>query len=281
MSGAKETIAGGIGGLALAATGHPLDTVKVQLQTNEAFRGKGMMSVFGTIVQKDGVFAVYRGVQSPLVGMFAMNAVLFSAYGASRRFLGESATRELTVSELFAAGFIAGTAVAVVEGPVDFFKCQLQMRPTEYKGLVDAGVSILKQRGPLGAYQGFGPTVVRNSVANAFYYGCYEWARQAQTAPGQSKASLASWQVMGAGATGGVAYWVSTYPVDVIKSAIQSDNPDPAKRKYRGALDCARKLYAEGGTAAFFRGLSPCLVRAVIANAALFAVYEKALQLLG
>ena len=61
---------------------------------------------------------------------------------------------------------------------------------------------------------------------------------------------------------------------------MQSDHPDPAKRKYKGSLDAARKIYAEGGASAFFRGLSPCLVRAVVANAALFSVYEYTLAMM-
>ncbi len=201
----------------MSFTGHPLDTIKVQLQTNEAFRGKGMMQVASSIIKQDGVLGLYRGVSSPIVGIVALNAVLFSAYGSARRLLGESPTHALTVVELFNAGFIAGTAVAFVEGPVDFFKCQLQMRGGEYKNLAHCASSIVKQRGILGAYQGLAPTLIRNSVANGWYYGMYEWARIAQTKPGQSKADLASWQIMLAGSTGGVAYWLSVYPVDLVK----------------------------------------------------------------
>jgi solute carrier family 25 carnitine/acylcarnitine transporter 20/29 len=158
---------------------------RVQLQTNEAFRGKGMFSVLSSIVAKDGPLGLYKGVQSPLIGMFAMNSVLFSAYGFSRRLIGESPTRELNPWELFQAGVIAGTAVAAVEGgrrssnrcvvfccslilsrqgPVDFFKCQLQMRSQEYKSFFHCATSIIKQRGILGAYQGIGPTLIRNSI---------------------------------------------------------------------------------------------------------------------
>lgn len=56
------------------------------------------------------------GVQSPLAGLFFMNAVLFSAYGASRRFIGESPTMPLSIPQFFGAGLLAGTVVAFVEG---------------------------------------------------------------------------------------------------------------------------------------------------------------------
>lgn len=57
----------------------------------------------------------------------------------------------------------------------------------------------------------------------------------------------------------------STYPVDVIKSRLQTDGlpsqAGTAAKKYNGALDCARKLWVEQGPKGFFRGLTPTLIR--------------------
>jgi hypothetical protein len=38
--------------------------------------------------------------------------------------------------------------------------------------------------------------------------------------------------IMGCGATAGVMYWLAIFPVDVVKSAMMTDNIDPAKRQY-------------------------------------------------
>ena len=54
-----------------------------------------------------------------------------------------------------------------------------------------------------------------------------------------------------------------------VKSAIQTDNPNVASRKYKGIWDCTGKLYQEGGWRRFYRGFSPCLMRSVPANAVL------------
>lgn len=55
------------------------------------------------------------------------------------------------------------------------------------------------------------------------------------------------------------------YPLDVIKSRLQTDGlpsqAGTAAKKYSGALDCARKLYAEAGVKGFFRGVTPTLIR--------------------
>lgn len=78
-----------------------------------------------------------------------------------------------------------------------------------------------------------------------------------------------------AGGIGGFLYWFLTYPTDVLKSSLQSDNSDPTKRKFRGYIDCAKYLYKnEGGIPRFFRGFTPCLMRSVPANAIQFSTFE-------
>lgn len=84
-----------------------------------------------------------------------------------------------------------------------------------------------------------------------------------------------------AGGGAGMLYWLLTYPTDVIKSAMQSDDSDKSKRKYKNIPDCATKLYKnEGGVGRFFRGFAPCLMRSVPANATMLLVMEKCRQFL-
>jgi solute carrier family 25 carnitine/acylcarnitine transporter 20/29 len=78
-----------------------------------------------------------------------------------------------------------------------------------------------------------------------------------------------------------VAYWVTAYPLDIIKSAIQTDSIWPEARKYSGWSDAASKLWKEGGVKRYTAGLAPALLRSFPANAAGFALYEatkKALE---
>lgn len=86
--------------------------------------------------------------------------------------------------------------------------------------------------------------------------------------------SLAAWQVLVAGGAGGLGYWTLSYPLDIIKSAIQTDSIYPEKRRYHGVIDTAKRLWAEGGVKRYTAGLTPCLIRSVPANAAGFAAYE-------
>lgn len=70
-----------------------------------------------------------------------------------------------------------------------------------------------------------------------------------------------------AGGSAGFMYWVLFYPLDVIKSAMQTDALRVEERRFRGVADTASKLWAEGGVSRFYKGVTPCLLRAVPANA--------------
>lgn len=111
--------------------------------------------------------------------------------------------------------------------------------------------------------------------------GFYELCRDALTEHGRTVADLSMTRMFVSGGVAGVAYWALTYPTDVIKSSLQSDELERPKRKYHGILDCARKLHCdEGGWRRFFRGFTPCMLRAIPANATMLIVVEKSRQLI-
>ena len=101
--------------------------------------------------------------------------------------------------------------------------------------------------------------------------------RMAAGAPVESLSTLA---IIGAGGCGGLAYWIACYPLDIVKSALQTDAIHPAERKYAGWGDAAKKLWAEGGAKRFTAGIAPCLMRSFPANAAAFVAYEQTKKLL-
>lgn len=85
---------------------------------------------------------------------------------------------------------------------------------------------------------------------------------------------------MAAGSLGGLTYWLGTYHIDVVKSAIQADSIHPAERTYRSIAGTFAKLYAEGGIGRFYKGFTPCILRSVPANAVCFTGYELTVKYL-
>ena len=60
-----------------------------------------------------------------------------------------------------------------------------------------------------------------------------------------------------------------------------SDAIPRGERQYSGIVDACRKLYAEGGIPRFYRGLVPCLCRAVLGNAIMLPVVDVVRTALG
>ncbi|KXZ45758.1 hypothetical protein GPECTOR_51g744 [Gonium pectorale] len=74
---------------------------------------------------------------------------------------------------------------------------------------------------------------------------------------------------------GGITYWLAIFPVDCIKSAMQTDAINPAQRKYTDIRTTARLLWAEGGVKRFYKGFTPCLIRAAPANGVMLLTVDK------
>ena len=92
-----------------------------------------------------------------------------------------------------------------------------------------------------------------------------------------SRSDIPSQMVVAFGALSGVTLWTLTFPIDVVKTRIQTD----VEGRYKSALHCIRSTYVnEGGLRAFYRGFTPCLLRSMPVNAITFVAFEQAMRVL-
>ena len=63
---------------------------------------------------------------------------------------------------------------------------------------------------------------------------------------------------------------VISYPVDVVKSKIQTDGFSEGERQYKGIIDCVRKTFCKEGINGFFKGFGICILRADPVNASIY-----------
>jgi len=275
---AIDFVVGWVGGIALVLVGHGFDTTKVKMQSG-LVEG-GALAVVRQTLATEGIRGLYRGVSSPLVGVAALNATVFVSFGSARRWFDSLYRSQnpslpsnalLPASYVYSAGAVAGIATAFVEGPVDLFKAMTQKPGSKFASPLHALRTSLQLRGPVGIYQGLTATLLRNIPANAGYFGVYEQLRRAWTPTGKQPSAFVNFM---AGGFGGLAYWISSYPMDVIKSKMQMDEIEPQKRQFSSTLDCIRQIATKEGLKGFFRGFTPCVARAFPANAACFATVE-------
>ena len=131
-----------------------------------------------------------------------------------------------------------------------------------YSGPWDALKKIYKREGLLrGMGRGYWVTCVRDVPAFATYFGTYDFlCRSAMRWKGVEHIDqLNPVTICIAGGAGGVISWLTTYPVDVVKSRFQIDGMDPnTGARYKSSTDCFVQSTRSGeGWRGFFVGLSP------------------------
>ena len=84
---------------------------------------------------------------------------------------------------------------------------------------------------------------------------------------------------MMAGGIAGLSSWVIGYPIDFMKTKIQSQDLDD--KKYKGIWDCFIRHYRKRGMKAFTRGLWTVCLRAFPVNTVGFLVEDEVAHAMG
>jgi len=203
---------------------------------------------------------------------------------------------KLTYPQYYMAGAYAGVGNSVLSGPIEHIRIKLQTQPSGekrlYSGPADCIRKIYQVDGLRGIYRAQVPTILREGQGFGLWFLTYEYLVQRSIiATGVKRDDLPAWKLCGFGAVAGLILWIGSYPLDVIKSRMQSDPglrnkvPDTMAEfkgnlatigsvpRYDGMVDCARKIYSQSGFGGFWRGIGPTLVRAIPCSSGTFAAY--------
>ncbi|XP_016382657.1 mitochondrial basic amino acids transporter isoform X1 [Sinocyclocheilus rhinocerous] len=275
---ALDFVAGCIGGVHVSGAagvlvGHPFDTVKVRLQVQSVDKPlyRGTYHCFQSIVRQESMLGLYKGIGSPMMGLTFINAIVFGMQGNAMRVLGTD-----TPLHQFLAGAAAGFIQCVICCPMELAKTRMQMQGTGeksasrkmYRNSLDCLIRIHRKEGVRGINRGMVTTVIRETPGFGVYFLAYDTLTR--TLGCDAEADYIIPKLLLAGGMAGMASWISTYPVDVIKSRLQADGVGGANR-YDGIVDCVRQSWRREGWRTFTRGLTSTLLRAFPVNATTFA----------
>lgn len=281
---AKDIIAGFVGGAAQVLIGQPADLVKVRLQTL-AGNDVGSLAIIRQVLRNEGALAFYKGTISPLFGVGVCVSLQFYGFHEARRqIMARTGSNSLSIwPQTYLAGAAAGLMNAPIASPVEQLRILSQSNtagPIPLRKMIE---SIYGQFGFRGIYRGFGITTVREFQAYGVWFATYElMIRKLMSLQNlKSKAELPTAQLLGSGAGAGLMLWLSSYPLDVIKSTVQSDKLGQGSRFNGSSVAAAKAIYRLHGWRGFWRGLTPCLLRAVPCSAGTFASVELALRVMG
>jgi len=216
-----------------------------------------------------------------------MFAISFWGYDLGKQLVKRFSTvhnDQFSIGQVSTAGFFSAIPMTAITAPMERVKVLLQLQgqtklePGEkpkYSGSLDCAKQLYREGGIRSVYRGTFMTLARDGPGSAAYFATYESLKRYLTPKDpetglQGKLSLPA--VMVAGGTAGVAMWIPVFPVDTVKSRIQSLPGNPT---IGGVI---RQIYAQNGLRGFFPGMGPAVARAIPANAATFLGVELAQQ---
>ncbi|KAI1469410.1 solute carrier family 25 member 45 [Daldinia caldariorum] len=281
--------AGYISGAVGILVGNPLDLIKVRLQARDSIPTQTVTSYARQFENK---YALVAGTAAPILGYGALNALLFVSYNRSEAAINAALNCQSNLWATWFAGAIGGLATWAISTPTELIKCRAQLASPPVSSW-NIAKEVFKTEGIRGLYFGGVVTALRDSIGYGFYFWSYElsskWVKSNRQNASDFSQDVA--KVLLCGGLAGIVTWASVFPLDVIKTRVQTQTSDgtrasllnsslPVQRRL-GAMEIARAAYREEGARVFFKGLTVCSVRAFIVNAVQWAVYEWIMLKLG
>ncbi|XP_060062893.1 solute carrier family 25 member 45-like [Ylistrum balloti] len=281
-------VAGALGGTAGYFVGYPLDTIKVQLQTQSGDK-RGLLTALSNTWGKGVAGGFFRGMSWPLLTTGCTTSVFYGVYGNTLTFLEpEKAKQKSAYGKIVLAGSVAGMTQAIPIIPIEYVKVVLQSQISlenksntahvnanirHFRGPTDCARNIVRTNGMVGLLKGATVTLPRDVIFFANYgliYECIsEFIKQKKWT--DSQGFLADF--IGGGFSGSLS-WILAIPFDVIKSRYQAD----FHGKYASPVDCAIQSYRTEGLGVFYTGCFVTCVRAFPVCAVSFMVYAQVTQ---
>ncbi|XP_067013537.1 mitochondrial carnitine/acylcarnitine carrier protein isoform X2 [Anabrus simplex] len=281
ISSFNYLVSGSVGGALAVLVGHPLDTVKVRLQTMPKIPGeepmyKGTWDCFVKTLANEGVLGLLRGLTAPLVLVTPMFALWFLGYDWGKRLQMKRPDEELTVPQLLAAGAFSALVTLPVQVPGERIKCvQQAAEATRYQYPLSTIKNLYREGGIRNFYVGSSATLLRELPSTGIYFMTYEELQRILTPEGATEVGVM--QTLFSGGVAGIFNWLVAIPPDVLKSRQQAA---PVGTYPRGLIDVFTQLIREEGIQALYRGSIPVLIRAFPVNAACFLGFELCLKFL-
>ncbi|XP_063376886.1 calcium-binding mitochondrial carrier protein Aralar1 isoform X2 [Cydia fagiglandana] len=246
---------GSIAGAVGASAVYPIDLVKTRMQNQRtgSFIGevayRNSFDCFKKVIRHEGIFGLYRGLVPQLIGVAPEKAIKLTVNDLVRDKLMDKNGNLSIYAEIF-AGACAGGSQVVFTNPLEIVKIRLQVAGEIAGGQKVRAWAVVKELGLFGLYKGARACLLRDMPFSAIYFPSYAHVKAKFADENGYNHPLT---LLAAGAIAGVPAASLVTPADVIKTRLQVV-ARTGQTTYTGVLDATRKIYAEEGFRAFWKG---------------------------
>ena len=240
----NEFLYGMIGGTVGVIFSHPFDTIKTRIQSNKNLTIKEAINVGSSnkyYISK--ISSLYSGLLAPLVGIMIEKSIVFGFYEKSKTLIKND----------FINGIIGGLMCSIIVTPIDKIKIHYQNKTNN----LQSNKLIFRN-----LYRGFIPTVLRETPGFGIYFTTYNYLNNNYN----NNKNLGKNFLFGS--LSGLSAWLFIYPMDLIKTTIQSSDDK------KHIKDVVKNIYNTGGLINFYKGFSLACMRCIPLHGGVFLGYE-------
>ncbi|TPP64576.1 Mitochondrial substrate solute carrier [Fasciola gigantica] len=247
---------GGCASAMAAACTHPLDLIKVHLQTQQK-KEVGMIGMGIRVFKRDGFLALYNGISASILRQLTYSMTRFGMYETYKEHKGG----QMSFAESGVVACISGFCGGIVGNPADMVNVRMQndmkIPPAErrnYKHAIDGIIQVIKKEGTMKLFNGVSMTSLRAAFMTFGQLAFYDKFKIMLLRTGYFDDKPLTHMLASASAAG-VATCI-TQPFDVMKTRLMNAPPG----KYSGLASCGLDI-AVTGPLGFFKGLVPAFIR--------------------
>eukprot|EP00093_Oithona_nana_P013117 13117.XXX_67785_65349_1 [CDS] Oithona nana genome sequencing. len=250
---------GGLASAGAACCTHPLDLLKVHLQT----AGKEKTSLFrstANIVKNQGILALYNGLSASLLRQLTYSTTRFAIYDVAKQQVSPNG-EPISFLQRVAMAATAGACGGIVGTPGDMINVRMQndiKLPKEqrrnYKHALDGVIRVSREEGILKLFNGWNWASSRAVMVTVGQLCFYDVIKAYLLTTPYFKDNLTTHFTSSLGA--GTIATMLTQPLDVLKTRAMNATPG----EFKGPVDLIT-FTAKQGPMAFFKGFVPAFVR--------------------
>ncbi|KAI0246985.1 mitochondrial carrier [Lactifluus subvellereus] len=281
-----HAVAGAAGGILAMTATYPLVFLSTRAANETQGKNKSTYQAVVDVLRREGLFGLYNGLDSSLLGIAVANGVYYYFYESTKGVIvrSRSGTEALSTLESILAGLISGSATTVISNPVWVIQAAQTVSgmnaisgeasapsPSRRLGVLATAAHLL-HTGPAAFFRGLTPALVL-VVNPVLQYTFFEQLKNAlvrrRRMAGRMGPLLTDWDFFLLGAVSKFVATGVTYPYIVVKSRLQAGHA--TAERYRSALHGLRTIIAEEGIGGY--------TRVVLTAAILFASQRRIYEL--
>mmetsp|Transcript_17627 Transcript_17627/g.38268 ORF Transcript_17627/g.38268 Transcript_17627/m.38268 type:complete len:351 (+) Transcript_17627:3-1055(+) len=270
---------GAVAGTVSRTVTAPMDRLKVLLQAG-APGVHGVTQGLRYIYQSEGSWrAFFRGNGANVIKIAPETAIKFLVYERAK-VLFAADPEHLRPHERFCAGACAGVVSQTSVYGLEVAKTKLAVSPAgTYSGILDAFRKTYHADGIRGLFRGVVPSLLGvvpyAGVDLAVYSMLREYFVPKQGTGDSTNSSPSVVTLLCCGGISSSCGQVVAYPLQLVRTKMQSAGAMEGSVHYNGMLDCFQQVLRKEGVRGLYRGIGPNFLKALPAISISYAVYEK------